>query len=75
MLHSSADALEALTDIIPELYPVLKWMVIVQVGEDLDKKQLDCLICSPQSTELLQDLAFKVFKLLLNSWYFVTYQI
>ena len=50
-------------------------MAIVQVEEDLDKKQLDCVIYSPGSTELLQDLAFKVFKLLLNSWYFVTYQI
>lgn len=36
-------------------------MVVVQAGEDLDKERLECIIHSPRSTELLQDLAFKVF--------------
>lgn len=48
-------------------------MVIVQVG-DLAKKQLDCLIYSLRSIELLQDLAFSS-KLLFNCWYFVAYQV
>lgn len=46
-------------------------MVIVQVG-DLDKKQLDCLIYSLRSIELL--LAFSS-KLLFICWYFVAYQV
>lgn len=46
-------------------------MVIVQVG-DLDEKQLDCLIYSLRSIELL--LAFSS-KLLFNCCYFVAYQV